>query len=494
MNATNTIKRKHPDDTKNFLKSLSYSPIMLDSCIPRLFGLVDRSIHSPTYGCFDRPYWKYKNKGSPNARLQEAVLTLTHLYLDNKSNYFKDFDLLTIIHAGIDFWTRIQHKDGSFDEYIKHEKSHVATAFSSFAVAYSLYLLGESDDRVIWVLEKSCEFLIKNTDLCVANHDAGTVPLFFIMYLLTKKQDYKELAKKRLELVLTLQDEEGWFYEYGGADIGYQSITIYYLSVYRLLSGDITVSDRLDLAIDFLSYFIHPDGTAGGSYGSRGTDIIRPGGLSIIGSGLANSMVMNLKNDFPEAFDDRFICQDTYMFYIKKNKKSFVKLPWQKKKIEKRFPNCGLFVKKEDEIFFIVNLKNGGHGVFFRDGKKEDLLCSYAFEDNGLCITLGESTFQEEDGRIRINAPFYKYKKRMTGTHILSMVQCMNTIGLAKPMKHLLRSMLVKNKKRLDAILTREILLDGGLMIEDNITGVHSLNLKKTDHFPEYSTSTEFFI
>jgi len=43
--------------------------------------LLNRNISSANYGCFDREFWHYNTADIPCARKQEAVLTLTLLYL-----------------------------------------------------------------------------------------------------------------------------------------------------------------------------------------------------------------------------------------------------------------------------------------------------------------------------------------------------------------------------------------------------------------------------
>ena len=48
--------------------------------IPKILTLLDRNIHSPTYGCFDRNFWHYKIIDFPSGMAQEFVLPLTLAY------------------------------------------------------------------------------------------------------------------------------------------------------------------------------------------------------------------------------------------------------------------------------------------------------------------------------------------------------------------------------------------------------------------------------
>ena len=58
---------------------------------PRLLGLLNRNVSSSGYGSFDREYWHYNTVDFSCARKQEAVLTLTLLYLikHEKNRYYQ---------------------------------------------------------------------------------------------------------------------------------------------------------------------------------------------------------------------------------------------------------------------------------------------------------------------------------------------------------------------------------------------------------------------
>ena len=48
--------------------------------IPKILTLLDRNVHSPTYGCFDRNFWHYKIIDFPSGMAQEFVLPLALAY------------------------------------------------------------------------------------------------------------------------------------------------------------------------------------------------------------------------------------------------------------------------------------------------------------------------------------------------------------------------------------------------------------------------------
>jgi hypothetical protein len=105
--------------------------------LPRLLGNLDRNPFSPTYGCFHRDYWLDKTSDFPDAVRQFAVHALALVYkYDFPGNLYqgqpkiRDWAI-----AGLDFWARIQHRDGSFDEFYPYERGWVGpTAFTTYWV------------------------------------------------------------------------------------------------------------------------------------------------------------------------------------------------------------------------------------------------------------------------------------------------------------------------------------------------------------------------
>ena len=93
---------------------LFLNPILNNA--PRLFGLLNRNMSSSSYGSFDREYWHYNTVDFSCARKQEAVLTLTLLYLikHQKNRYYQSSEILDYIRAAFTFWTKIQNGNGSF--------------------------------------------------------------------------------------------------------------------------------------------------------------------------------------------------------------------------------------------------------------------------------------------------------------------------------------------------------------------------------------------
>lgn len=261
----------------------------INFCVPRLLTLQDRKRFSRTYGCFDRPFWHFKTiTDFPNATAQQAVLPLALLYKNDFSGnlYFKNKKILEYTIAGIKYWIELQHKDGSFDEFFPNEHSFVATAFTTYAIAESFTILqkeiSSSDpNEVARAILRAGNWILKNNNLDVANQMLGASVALLKIFQLSGDRKFLVGSEQKMKLALKLQSKEGWFFEYGGADVGYLSLSIDFLAkYYRETKQEIILKSGIE-AIRFLQYFIHPDGSVGGEYGSRNTQYILPHGLEI---------------------------------------------------------------------------------------------------------------------------------------------------------------------------------------------------------------------
>lgn len=344
----------------------------------RLLGLMDRTPGSATYGCLDRQYWHYATTDFPCAEQQESALTLAHLYkIEHAANPYQGSPLLLEwIVAALDFWCAIQHRDGSFSEWYPHEKSMSVTPFSSYAISETLLVLGDSlpnRQRVLACLEKAAAWLIKAKDLRVANHYAASPLALYNISLLSNDQGYAQAAKAILKGLAALQDEEGWFQEYGGADIGYTSVTIYYLANYYRKTGDALARSLLERAVAFCWHFAHPDGSFGGEYGSRNTEYILPHGLEIIANDLPQAAALCLllrqslaqgRHVGPRQMDDRYLAYLSYA-YLQAYVDASDDLdpgpgaPYGRA-IRKTWPHAGLLLESDVQRQLIFNSKKGG--------------------------------------------------------------------------------------------------------------------------------------
>jgi hypothetical protein len=476
--------------------------------IPRLLSLLDRNENSPTYGCFDKNYWKYKITDYVNIRFQEACLTLA-LLSQHQNKFLNIKNLKDYSIAAIKFWTKIQNDDGSFNEYMPNEHSHVATVFSTYCVANTCLLLKIRDQDVLESLQKAAKWISRNDDLIVVNHDAGAVATLYSLYELFGKKKYLIWNKDKLKKVLNNQNSEGWFSEYGGADIGYQSFSIYYLADYYKRSGDKTVLNSLNKAVDFFSYFIHPDYSIGGHYGSRETSFVIPDGFEILSVELplASSIANAIRNSLnfkriigPYSFDDRFLASGVYPYlqaYADYKKTKYTELPKDKKEFEKYFKNAGIYVRNTKPFYLIVNLKKGGVMKVFN---KENLL----YNDTGwiiespkkLITTNGPSSVNLTKDSIEIKGSFFEHDLKYQTTSTLLMLRFLNSIGFFNKTKSFLRKKLVTKIKTRPIKFYRKIIFQNDqIKIIDSFESNEKIkNLALThNHTYLYSTSTGLY-
>ena len=354
--------------------------------IPRLLSLMDRNISFATHGCFDRQYWHYRTVDFPAARYQEACLTLTLLYkLRAEQNpYYHSKLMKQWIQAGVQFWTIIQETNGSFNEWYPRENSFVATAFSTAAISEVLFALPELRNyQMINAIKKAAEWLLKHDETRVWNQEAGAALALYNTYLLTNEQKYRKGALHKIELLLKHQNEEGWWMEYEGPDIGYLSLTIDYLAKYYQKSKDRQVLPALRKAVSFISYFVHPDGSAGGVYGSRNTHYLIPSGFFILNGiiteavpickaitdALARGTSVELRT-----FDDRYLVYIGYTWLqaYENFKLGNGHLPWQQASFSMHFKHAGIVVWNTEDYYIIVNARKGGaFYIWFKKQKKQ---------------------------------------------------------------------------------------------------------------------------
>ena len=114
-----------------------------------------------------------------------------------------------------------------------------------------------------------------------------------------------------LQTIANTQTNEGWFREYGGADIGYDSLTQSYLSLIHFRSGHILAGEMAKKSLSFLQHFLHKDGSVGGEFGSRNTEyFILTGAIKMAEKSKTARRVVNfiLNSDVPSGAE--FLASD----------------------------------------------------------------------------------------------------------------------------------------------------------------------------------------
>lgn len=265
------------------------------AAIPKLLTLQDRTPTSPTYGCFDRDYWHYRVMDFPCGMSAEFSLPLALAWSLPMPGtpYFRQPEVRRWAEAGIRFAARSAHANGACDDYYPFEQAVGAAAFSLFACLEAAAILGiAQDEEVLAFTRRRARWLAQTRESGrLANHEALIVAC--LARLAQRDSEWSRPLRDRLDRLLSWQSSEGWFAEYGGADPGYLSLTIAMLAEAERRTADRGLRQPIAQAVRFLAEFVHPDGTVGGGYTSRGTVCFFPHGLEIAGAWLPDALELD---------------------------------------------------------------------------------------------------------------------------------------------------------------------------------------------------------
>lgn len=264
--------------------------------VAKILTLQDRNPHSPTYGCFDRNFWQYKIIDFPSGMSQEFVWPLALAYDTNLPDnpFYRKSMMLEWVKAGILYAARSAHSDGSCDDYFPLERAGGAAAFSLLACLEAYRLSGLDNPAALRFMEKRTDWLAHHLESGrLTNHQALIVLCLELASRMLQTRKWDEAIRKRLELILSWQTDEGWFPEYEGCDPGYQTLTISCLAKYYDVRPVDRLREAIAKAVTLASYFMHPDGSYGGEYGSRNTYNFFPHGFELTGKWMPEALSIN---------------------------------------------------------------------------------------------------------------------------------------------------------------------------------------------------------
>ncbi len=236
----------------------------IEDFLPELIKMQDTNPSSPTRGCLFYPYWQ-ERENYCNARWQEAALTFSWSYQKFNKQEFKGRAV-----DGIDFWCKIQNRDGSFPECTKRGRSFAATAFSVYAVIEAISRIG-GEERWLGPLERAGDWLCHNQELFFSNQQMAASLALLRIYEFTRDSRFLKNSQEKLKFVLDRQLKDGFFSEAKGRDLGYSSLTLQLLGCYYLSSPQERILDAARRYIQSAAAYIFPDGSFGGMYNSRHT-------------------------------------------------------------------------------------------------------------------------------------------------------------------------------------------------------------------------------
>lgn len=486
-----------------------------DSHIARVISYLDRNPLSDTYGSFQRDFWHYKMAADfPCATYQSAVFSLLLVYSDRESFFYNKDYVLEYIKAGIVYWQSIQHSDGSFSEWYPNERSIVATAFTLWFVTETYLELKDFNliDTVSLhkTILKAVSFLHKNIDALVINHTAGAIAAIYNAYLITGDKSCLAALEDNKGMLLSKQSPEGWFCEYGNPDAGYQSLSIFFLASYYKKSKDEAVYLSLERGIDFISSFVHPDQSIGGTYLSRNTDYLFRYGLILASEYFPKadyvlSNVMRAKTVNEKVVDDRyfiFFFLPDFLLSLKEIKKN---IPYEQKDIF--FKEAGVLIKSAGDFSLFCNLMKGGACKVFKKDQLVFSSCGYLYKENDVLFSThgyGFSTYSyldENTTSIKLNVSFYKVQNKNYGAFFLLLFRLFNLIFCRFSFIDIKFSNFLKKYKILKTVkakgvLHRELTLtEKGVELRDIIKGVPDADIchHVSESFLTFVPSSSYF-
>lgn len=476
--------------------------------IPRVLGLMDREPSSPTHGCLDRTYWAWKFTDFPGARFQEGLCALSFMVATKFTGnvYFGNSRLVKWIEAGFDYWCYIQYKDGSFDEAYPFERSLAATAFTSFYLSEAyLFLNGRLSESCSHRFKKSltgaAQWLCNNDEKhgFLSNHLAAASAALYHAYRICEDERFEARSTYFLNKIFDHQSDEGWYEEYGGADLGYQTHGSFYLARLFELSKQEVIVQSLERSFEFLAQFVHPDRSLGGEYASRNTQTYYPAAFEMMASTskwarrIADAMLPAVDNldaaglGSVDAYNYFPLLNNTVFAYMASSNSD--RQPCLKTEVEDIsksvfFKNAGIAKIANENLEAYIGTQKGGVLKVF-DKKKRKLVlndCGYiGRQKNGKWIS---SQVQEKarsidinQNEIRIEGTFAQFKRPVMTPFMFLGFRIFNlTFGRVAALGYWLKSFLVKvliyRRKRLKLNFERRIIWnENSLSVRDRIQG-----------------------
>lgn len=493
-----------------------YNEIMI-KMIPKVLTQVDRDKDSKTYGCCDRNHWHLKTRDFSSAILQQVGLAIAELYLhDFEGNVlYNKPEAREWAVATLYYWKKIQLIDGSFNEYYPNEHGFPPTAFSMFSMCEVYKKLDIKDKNLEQAFDKTAHYLAKHIEPKAYNQEMASITALYSYYQINNEKWILDAIDYKLNRFLNAQSNEGWFPEYGGADIGYLSVCFDMLAEYYWLSRDERVLEPLKHVLEFIKYFIHPDGTIGGEYASRNTIYFLPNGLEVMyqlgdktASAIKKHLYANSNRDyfFLDGVDDRYCSHyllNSFTRVLEKEQKGTavaeeIELPFQHNFI-KFFNESGLYVYSQDDIYVIVGGYKGG--VIKAFYKEKEVFCDYGYRITNYKKGIGTTNWQDNsynisqtNNSISIKGHFNIVAQKIP-TPILHMGLRVISKIVGNKIISFLKKQIILVDKHSEDIFSRYIeIKDGEIYIQDSINCKKDIVLTEPDGYSlRHVASGKFF-
>lgn len=284
----------------------------------RILGVLDRQTQSPTHGCFDRMFWRYFLTDFPSAWCQGGVEYLMWLYLIPGSRFYQNEKIKKWSEAGGQFICKWLNADGSVMEAYPFERSFCATSFLAGHYAKTATVFGLKKE----CLGEMATFLRGNLGGKVANQIAAAAMAQIRIGKIFGDAEITRDGISKLETLYDMQDGEGFFPEYGGLDIGYNSITISLMArIEQEFPGCIDLV-RIGRALGVFERLLDEHGSYSYAETTRKTQFIYPFGLAFFKPSLLKQLQKGLEDNLiirPSWLDDRYVSELAIDYYYTSN-------------------------------------------------------------------------------------------------------------------------------------------------------------------------------
>lgn len=468
-----------------------------------MLSLLDKNPYSTTYGSFDRKHWHYKIIDFPCGMQQELVLPLAYAWKTEfgGNKYYQLPRIRDYLEGVFLYHEKSCHSDGSLDDYFPHERAFGATAYALTALTEAALMTGICPEQAFGPFEKSGRFLADYREAGkLSNHLAIAAAALINLYLLTGKLEWKEHSDRMIGELSGMQHAEGWFPEYEGCDLGYQTVTVEFLARRWQKAPADRLFEMLLKNVQFLRNFVHPDGSIGGEYGSRNTYNFYPGGFAVLSHKLPEASEMlacflkGIKKGTCNFLEDDGVFGHLLSSYVtvlscgEINVPENITDPHADKAIT-YYEGAGLFKGRTGSLSVFGTTTKGGIYKVFRG---DDLVISdtgYVGElSDGLKFCQNKAGCSKgkviNGNEVTINGCFKKFTSKrlgrvqMIGLRVLSMLFG-RMRNYSNFIRHLMQKVLIYSHDSLDITFRRTIKLhDDGLKIMDEIRMPDNIEIK----------------
>lgn len=405
---------------------MSYKQRLDDSSL-RLLNMGCQDQRGANYGSFDRSYWHLRQRDFSSSIYQMASLPLLRSSLAANQN-IKDF----LIHS-LTYLEAIQHRDGSFDEWYPNERgwggptSYILDFLARTFLEFSSLMSEREQKKCLNVIRRAAEFTTHGWERDVLyNHVALAVLSLEACHQIDRKLiSNKHLAQGKDWLSRYFDRGEGWGREYDGADPGYQTASLSFLSKAHKLSGDSFYRDICLESLEFIKYFHYPDGSFSHGIGSRETSCVFDYGVhywrdhSKVASSLSQDLFERKCGLDERTLDDHYFVyrmlelSDCIQFQKNHEQEASFSQSFQGRLYLER---AQILILGSIDSYSVVNISKGGAALQYNRADQEWEIADYGVThvtQDSITSTFvtGRCEYDDKDeAHLEVRAPFYRVK------------------------------------------------------------------------------------